>query len=109
MTDPTPSTLSSPYAQLGIAPEASAAEIKTAYHTRLRQYPAHSHPQDFKAIRAAYETLRQKSKTPQSQQDAMLALLPLEAPLDPQLLDHLQQQATAQVQLTLADLIRLSF
>ena len=50
------------YEQLGIAPGATPAEIKAAYHAKLKEFPAHTHPQEFKATRAAYEALR---KAPQ--------------------------------------------
>jgi len=47
-----------PCSLLGVSPEASAAELKAAYHRQLRRFPAHSHPQEFQRIRAAYESLR---------------------------------------------------
>jgi curved DNA-binding protein CbpA len=49
------------YDRLGLSAGATSAEIKAAYHAKLKEFPAHTHPQDFKAIRTAYETLR---KTP---------------------------------------------
>lgn len=110
MTDPSPALLSSPYERLGITPDASPTEIKAAYHARLRHYPAHSHPQDFKAIRSAYETLNQKSKSELS--DEILTIKPFEAELDPeslQKLEQLEQKARAQVEVSLTDLLRLTF
>lgn len=107
---PSPATLSSPHEQLGIPPDATPAEIKAAYHARLRQYPAHSHPQDFKAIRAAYETLNQKSKL--APLDEILTIRPFETELDPessQKLEQLTHQARAQVEVSLTDLLRLTF
>jgi len=53
------------YQLLGITAAATAAEIKAAYHRQLRQYPAHSHPQEFQRIRTAYEQLRQIAAQPQ--------------------------------------------
>jgi hypothetical protein len=91
--------------RLGLSPGATPAEIKAAYHAKLKEFPAHSHPQDFKAIRAAYEALR---KAPQAEDD-FFATVPIQAELDAALLDQLQQRATAAVDVTLEDLIRLTF
>lgn len=93
------------YEKLGLSPGATPAEIKSAYHGKLKEFPAHSHPQEFKAIRAAYEALR---KGPQDTDD-FFELTPIEATLDPTLLDQLQQQAAAAVGVTLEDLIVLTF
>jgi hypothetical protein len=93
------------YDRLGLSPGATPAQIKAAYHGKLKEFPAHSHPQDFKAIRAAYEALR---KGPQSEDD-FFAAVPIQVELDAALLDQLQQRATAAVDVTLEDLIRLTF
>ncbi|WP_017301929.1 DnaJ domain-containing protein [Nodosilinea nodulosa] len=93
------------YDRLGLSPGATPAEIKAAYHAKLKEFPAHSHPQDFKAIRAAYEALR---KAPRAEDD-FFAEVPVQAELDPALLDQLQQRAIAAVDVTLEDLIRLTF
>ncbi len=93
------------YDRLGITPEADLADIKSAYRARLKEFPAHSHPQDFKEIRAAYEALR---KSPQQTADFFEVTLP-EAELDKTVLDELQQQAIAAVEVTLKDMILLTF
>jgi len=93
------------YDQLGIAPGATPAEIKAAYHAKLKEFPAHTHPQEFKAIRAAYEALR---KAPQGETD-FFAPKPITAELDPNLLARLKQKATAAVDVSLEDMIRLTF
>lgn len=93
------------YDQLGIAAEATPAEVKAAYHAKLKEFPAHSHPKEFKAIRAAYEAL---SKAPQPA-DAFFDLKPIEAELDPALLNQLQQRVTAAADVTLEELILLTF
>jgi curved DNA-binding protein CbpA len=93
------------YERLGISTEATADEIKAAYHAKLKEFPAHSHPQDFKAIRSAYEALR---KGPQAADD-FFELKPIEAELDPALLAKLKAQAAAAVEVTLEDLIVLTF
>ncbi|MEO1404040.1 MAG: DnaJ domain-containing protein [Cyanobacteria bacterium J06635_1] len=93
------------YERLGLSAGATPAEIKAAYHAKLKAFPAHSHPQEFKAIRAAYEALR---KAPQAADD-FFDLKPIEAELDEALLTQLQQRATAAVDVTLEDLIYLTF
>lgn len=47
-----------PYAVLGVARTATAAEIKQAYFTHVRAHPPEREPEMFKRIRAAYERLR---------------------------------------------------
>ena len=93
------------YDRLGLSVGATPADIKVAYHAKLREFPAHSHPQEFKAVRAAYEALRKASQV----QDDFFELKPIEAELDETLLTQLQQQATDAVDITLEDLIVLTF
>lgn len=47
-----------PYAALGVAPAATAAEIKAAYFALVRAHPPERDPETFKRVRAAYERLR---------------------------------------------------
>jgi hypothetical protein len=98
--------MTSYYEQLDIAPGATLAEIKAAYHAKLKEYPAHTYPQEFKAIRTAYEALR---KGEAAQAEDFLKLRPLEATLDPDLLKRLKEKALAQVEVSLDDMIRLTF
>ncbi|MEO0458264.1 MAG: DnaJ domain-containing protein [Cyanobacteria bacterium P01_A01_bin.114] len=93
------------YDRLGLSAGATPAEVKTAYHAKLKEFPAHSHPQEFKAIRAAYEALRKAPKI----QDDFFVLKPIQAELDEALLTQLQQQAVAAADVTLEDLISLTF
>ncbi|TVQ05799.1 MAG: molecular chaperone DnaJ [Leptolyngbya sp. DLM2.Bin27] len=93
------------YDRLGLSPGATPTEIKAAYHAKLKQFPAHTHPQEFKAIRAAYEALR---KAPRAEND-FFAEVPAQPELDQALLDQLQQRAIAAVDVTFEDLIRLTF
>ena len=93
------------YAQLGLAPGASPAEIKAAYHTKLKEFPAHTHPQEFKATRAAYEALR---KAPPGGND-IFEVSPIPAELDTATLAQLKQRAIAAVEVSLKDLIRSTF
>ncbi|MEA5465081.1 J domain-containing protein [Leptothoe sp. PORK10 BA2] len=98
--------MSTPFEQLGIAPDASPKDIKRAYHAKLKQFPAHTHPQEFKAIRAAYDALRQGST---ATVEDFFKRKPLEASFAPQTLATLREQATAAVQIDLKTLTRLTF
>lgn len=95
------------YDQLGLSTGATPAEIKAAYHAKLKQFPAHSHPQEFKALRAAYETL---VKVSQNQEETLFRDDFLQGVgVDQASLVRLEQQAAATVRVTLEDLIRLTF
>ncbi len=94
------------YERLGLSDGAAPAEIKSAYHAQLKAFPAHSHPQEFKEIRAAYEALR---KAPTQRKDNFFDPKPIEAKLDESLLTELKEKATAAVDVTLEDLILLTF
>jgi tRNA(Leu) C34 or U34 (ribose-2'-O)-methylase TrmL len=96
--------MTNPHLLLELPADASPEQIKAAYHRKLRQFPAHSHPQEFKAIRSAYETLRQAPK----QEDDFLAPGPLKLGLDETVLDQVEQQAVASIDVSLSRLIRLS-
>jgi len=50
-----------PYEVLGIPRAASAAAVKQAYFALVRVHPPEREPEVFKAIRAAYERLRDPS------------------------------------------------
>jgi hypothetical protein len=92
------------YERLGISLEATPAEVKAAYHAKLKEFPAHSHPQEFKAIRAAYDAIRKAPKA-----DDFFALNPIEAELDEELLATLEEKAIAATEITVNDLIILTF
>ncbi len=93
------------YDRLGISPPATPSDIKAAYHTQLKAFPAHSHPIEFKAIRAAYEALRKAPKADENFFDVR----PVEAKIDQSVVEQLRQQVSATVEVTLEDLILLTF
>jgi curved DNA-binding protein CbpA len=66
------------YELLGIPKTAQAEEIKRAYFTLVRKYQPDRFPEEFKAIRAAYETLRDQEK--RAEYDAVGDLPPSIAP-----------------------------
>jgi len=47
-----------PYRVLGVDRRATAEDIREAYLRLVRRYTPEAHPEEFKAVRAAYETLR---------------------------------------------------
>lgn len=98
---------SNPYDVLGVTPNDSPEAIKAAYHKQLKAFPAHTHPQEFKAIRAAYEAVGKGSK--RNERRAFYEPLPLQVSVDPQLVVKVREQVQSKVELSLEDLIRLTF
>ena len=47
-----------PYTVLGLDRDATADDVRRSYFRLVRQYPPEAHPEEFKRVRAAYETLR---------------------------------------------------
>lgn len=93
------------YDRLGISPDATPADIKAAYHAKLKEFPAHSHPEEFKAIRAAYDAIR---KAPKGEDD-FFTLGSIDVELDQELLNKLEERAIAAAEITVNDLIMLTF
>ena len=97
--------MADPYTLLGLSPEASAADLKAAYHLQLRRFPAHSHPQEFQRIRAAYEQLRAAA----AQRGDPLQPGPLLLQqLDAEALDALEARVRSSCRIDLATLLRLT-
>ena len=96
----------SPYDRLALSPTATPAEIKAAYHAKLKEFPAHLHPEEFKEIRAAYESIR---KGGTATDDFFFLVRPLEAQLDPTVVQSLRQRAIARLQVGLEEMIRETF
>ncbi len=94
------------YECLGVEPNATPAQIKAAYHAKLREFPAHSHPQEFKAVRKAYEAINQRRE---NQFEDFFTPPPIQETLSGELLDQLQKRAMEKVGVSLDDLIRLTF
>jgi hypothetical protein len=99
--------MSSPYDRLGISPTATPEEVKAAYHAKLKEFPAHRNPEEFKAIRAAYDEIREGG-TPEAD-DFFFIVRPLAATLDPDAVKQLRQRVVSQLEMSIDDLIRETF
>ncbi len=86
--------VANPYAVLGVDPQATLDEIKTAYFALVRAHPPERDPEGFKRIRAAYEQLRDPDRRletdmlrvqawPEPSLDGLFEDAPLELSLDP--------------------------
>ncbi|MGG6268961.1 J domain-containing protein [Leptolyngbya sp. AN03gr2] len=100
-------SMMSHYDRLGIPSDATPAQLKAAYHGKLREFPAHSHPEEFKAIRAAYDAIR-KGET-ESRDEDFLKVRPIEATIAPELIQGLKLKAISELDLSIEDLIRETF
>lgn len=92
---------------LGVGPDAELPAIKAAYRAKLKDFPAHSHPQEFKAVRAAYEALR-KPVAQQLEKD-FFKPKPLKVELDSEQIKALRERMLDQVDKSLEELLKLSF
>jgi hypothetical protein len=96
----------SPHNLLGIPIDATPAMAKTAYHTKLREFPAHTHPTEFKAIRAAYEAIKTGITAPTK---SFFEPQPIGMSIDRSIIEQLQQKLTAHLEVSLEDLLRETF
>ncbi|MGA7934170.1 MAG: molecular chaperone DnaJ [Kovacikia sp.] len=97
----------SPYDRLGITPDATPTQLKAAYHAKLREFPAHTHPEEFKAIRSAYDAIRDGQTA--NANDDFLQIRPIEVSFDPEQLQQLRQKVLSQLAISVDDLIREMF
>lgn len=70
-----------PYRTLGISIDAGDEAVHQAYLHQIRKYPPERHPQEFKAVRRAYELLETRHKRLQYE------LFDTEQPTLPELLE----------------------
>jgi len=99
--------MTTPYDRLGISPTATPEEIKAAYHAKLKEFPAHRNPEEFKAIRAAYDEIR-KGGTAETD-DFFFLIRPIEAKVDPEAVQQLRQRVVSQLEMSVDELIRATF
>ncbi|MEM9214179.1 MAG: molecular chaperone DnaJ [Cyanobacteria bacterium P01_F01_bin.150] len=97
------------YDRLGIAIGTELPKVKAAYRAKLREFPAHSHPKEFKDIRASYEAVQAHIKNPTTSQEDFFKLEPMDIELDKAAIAQLKQRATKTLEVSLKDLIKLTF
>jgi hypothetical protein len=97
----------SPYDRLGISTTATPAEVKAAYHAKLKEFPAHRYPEEFKEIRAAYDAVRKAGSSEAN--DFFFLVRPLEATIDPDVLKQLRERVVNQLQVNLEEMLRETF
>ncbi|MGK7888784.1 MAG: molecular chaperone DnaJ [Leptolyngbyaceae cyanobacterium] len=97
------------YDRLGVTADSSLADIKKAYRAKLREFPAHSHPQEFKAVRESYDAIQTHLKSPTKTTDDFFERKPIEEKLDETAIAQIKQRAMDQVQVSIKDLIALTF
>jgi hypothetical protein len=98
--------MTNPHDLLGIPIDATPAMAKTAYHGKLREFPAHTHPNEFKAIRAAYEAIKTGITSPTK---SFFEPQPMNLSIDPAIIEQLKQNLTAHLEVSLEDLLRETF
>jgi hypothetical protein len=99
--------MTSHYDRLGLLPTATPAEIKAAYHAKLKEFPAHSHPEEFKAVRSAYDAIR-KGETSQAD-DFFFTFRPVDITPDPEVIKQLRKRVSDRLEISLEELIRETF
>jgi curved DNA-binding protein CbpA len=98
--------MTSPHDILGVAPDATLAQVKAAYHVKLREFPAHKYPVEFKAVRSAYEAIQKGGGRPQ---ENFFTVRPIAATIEPAAIDQLKEKLTAHLAVSLEDMLRETF
>jgi hypothetical protein len=98
--------MSSNYNLLGIPTDATPKIAKAAYHAKLKEFPAHTHPAEFKAIRTAYEAIQKGITSPS---ENFFKPSPIGISIDPATIESLKQQLTSHLEVSLEDLLRATF
>jgi hypothetical protein len=98
--------MSTHHETLGIASDATPSQAKAAYHRKLREFPAHTHPAEFKAIRAAYEAVQKGDRPPV---DDFFTMRPIQDDIEPETLETIKKKLTAQLAVSLDEMLRETF
>ncbi len=80
MTMTTQTGIGDPYRVLGLKRGASHDEIRRTYYRQVREHPPETDPDGFKAIRAAYEQLRNAEQRAETDLYLLLAPPPWQKP-----------------------------
>jgi hypothetical protein len=98
--------MSTPHDLLGVPTDATPKIAKAAYHAKLKEFPAHTHPTEFKAIRTAYEAIQKGITSPS---ENFFKPSPIGISIEPATIAALKQQLTTHIEVSLEDLLRLTF
>jgi curved DNA-binding protein CbpA len=98
--------MTSPHDLLGISLDATPMIVKAAYHTKLREFPAHTYPTEFKAIRAAYEAIQKGATRPA---EHFFKRGSIGVSIEPAAISALQQKLIIHLEVSLEDLLRDTF
>jgi hypothetical protein len=98
--------MNNPYELLGIPETATSTQVKAAYHTKLREFPAHQYPNEFKAIRAAYESIQ---KGAVSTQEDFFKIDPLNIAISPEVIGEIKENLIQKLELSLEDMLKDTF
>ena len=98
--------MTTPHDLLGISTDATPKIAKAAYHAKLKEFPAHTHPTEFKAIRTAYEAIQKGITSPS---ENFFKPSPIGISIDPATIESLKQKLIAHTEVSLEDLLRLTF
>jgi hypothetical protein len=98
--------MTTPHDLLGIPVDATPKVAKAAYHAKLREFPAHTHPTEFKAVRTAYEAIQKGITSPD---ENFFKPSPIGLSIEPEVIESLKQKLTAHLEVSLEELLRSTF
>ncbi len=98
--------MTNPHDLLDIPADATPAQAKAAYHKKLREFPAHTHPAQFKAVRSAYESIQNASNQPD---ENFFTVRPLDLTIEPAVIADLKKKLTQHLEVSLEDMLRGTF
>ncbi len=98
--------MTTPHELLGIAINANSKIVKAAYHEKLREFPAHTHPTEFKAIRAAYETIKKGIISPG---ENLFKSGPIGISIEPEKIEELRKKLMTHLEISIEDLLKETF
>jgi hypothetical protein len=98
--------MTNPHDLLGISVDATPKIAKAAYHAKLKEFPAHTHPTEFKAVRIAYESIQKGITSPSGN---FFKSGPIGISIEPATIESLKQKLTTHLEVSLEDLLRATF
>lgn len=104
----TPTELQEYFDCLGLEPGASPEAVKAAYRQKVQAYPPATHPQEFKAIRKAYDILKDPNNHTIDPPNFWVPEVYDQKP-SPELIAQIRSSLAKESSSSLETLIRLSF